>query len=545
MSSAAYLRVSTEEQRERQTIETQRHFAERWFDQRGIAPVRYYVDDGVSGTIPLEERPEGVRLLADARAGVVKHVFVYKIDRLGRDPLVTMQAASDLKRAGAALQSMTETVDLETPHGRLSMVMLCGVAGYERDSLVARSIEGSNRLARAGAWLGGIVPFGYRVEGRGQHARLVVADDPIPGIGMGEADVVRLVFRLCADERLSSLKIADRLNDLGVPTAYQRDDRKPTRGKRKQRTAGVWRAGRVRNLIVSTTYKGLHQYGKRSTRQRELIERAVPPIVDEATWDRAQETLRRNAKWSRRNGRRDYLLRGLITCGTCGLTYSGSAYPVRGGEMRTFYICNGRSQPNRALGRLGHKCPSATVPGTIEGLVWGDIVGFAANAEDTIQELHRSAGPPEQRLAASRERAAALRAARDGVAVQRERVLALYRRGVIDEATVERQLAEVAAEESGVASELAAVEAAIDEARAEDDLVKAAEMAIYRLRRRLDEIDGPLDHATKRAFVEDLVSGIVVTSKEVDGRPETVVQVTYNFTPIGACTGTDSWPQSA
>jgi site-specific DNA recombinase len=100
MTAGIYFRVSTEEQRERHSIETQREFAERWLAQHDIAPVRWYVDDGVSGTIPLAGRPDGCRLLADANAGQLTHLFVYKIDRLGRDPLITLQAASDLNQAG-------------------------------------------------------------------------------------------------------------------------------------------------------------------------------------------------------------------------------------------------------------------------------------------------------------------------------------------------------------------------------------------------------------------------------------------------------------
>jgi hypothetical protein len=60
------------------------------------------------------------------------------------------------------------------------LTILSGFAGYERESIIQRSVEGTNRLAREGAWLGGITPFGYRVEGKHREARLVIADEPIP-----------------------------------------------------------------------------------------------------------------------------------------------------------------------------------------------------------------------------------------------------------------------------------------------------------------------------------------------------------------------------
>jgi site-specific DNA recombinase len=100
--------------------------------------------------------------------------------------------------------------------------------------------------------------------------------------GLSESDVIRMIYRLAAIERRSCFYIADRLNKLQIPCAYQRDDRFVLRGKRKQRTSGFWRPARVRNLIVNTTYKGLHQFGKRSSNKgRALISRAVPAIVDE------------------------------------------------------------------------------------------------------------------------------------------------------------------------------------------------------------------------------------------------------------------------
>ncbi len=68
---ALYLRVSSEEQRERQTIQTQREFLSDYAKVMELQVVGTYLDDGVLGTIPLEERTEGRQLLEAARAGNV------------------------------------------------------------------------------------------------------------------------------------------------------------------------------------------------------------------------------------------------------------------------------------------------------------------------------------------------------------------------------------------------------------------------------------------------------------------------------------------
>ena len=66
---ALYLRVCSEEQRERQTIQTQQEFLSEYARVMELEVVDTYLDDGVLGTIPLEERSGGRRLLEDAKVG--------------------------------------------------------------------------------------------------------------------------------------------------------------------------------------------------------------------------------------------------------------------------------------------------------------------------------------------------------------------------------------------------------------------------------------------------------------------------------------------
>ena len=89
---ALLLRVSSEEQREKETIELQEEFLEQYCGLYELEVAEIYKDDGVSGTIPLHERPEGRRLLEDANEGKFDAVLVYKLDRLGRTLLVIVDA---------------------------------------------------------------------------------------------------------------------------------------------------------------------------------------------------------------------------------------------------------------------------------------------------------------------------------------------------------------------------------------------------------------------------------------------------------------------
>jgi site-specific DNA recombinase len=66
MQVAIYARVSSEEQAERGTIENQLDFARKYCDLHQLSIIDWYKDDGITGTIVLDERVEGRCLMEDA-----------------------------------------------------------------------------------------------------------------------------------------------------------------------------------------------------------------------------------------------------------------------------------------------------------------------------------------------------------------------------------------------------------------------------------------------------------------------------------------------
>ena len=163
---ALYMRVSSEEQRERETIETQREALERSAEKSGFEVVETYADDGISGTIPLHERPAGRRLLEDAKADTFETVLVYRLDRLGRTQLGILDAADRLERMGVALRSSTENFETVTPGGRLFFQLLGSFAEFERGSIRQRTRDGLHRAYRNGRQTG-TIPYAYTIAGDG------------------------------------------------------------------------------------------------------------------------------------------------------------------------------------------------------------------------------------------------------------------------------------------------------------------------------------------------------------------------------------------
>ncbi len=530
---AIYLRVSTEEQRERHSIVTQKEFGEKYCCVHGLQIRKIYADDGVSGTVPLEQRPEGRKILEDASRGQFSEILIYKLDRLGRDTLLILNAISELQRYGVRVRSMTEEFDNERSNGRLMLTVHSAFAAHERDLIRERSIAGTQRLAKTGTWLGGIVPFGYRKQGERNEARLVIADDEISDSGLSEAEVVRRVFHMAAVERKSCRCIAEYLNQLGVLCAYERDSRLLLRGKRRQRTSGIWRAGRIRNLIVNTTYKGLHEYGKRSkTRQSQIIRREVPAIVSEDLWRKAQEALASNWLFGPKNTRHAYLLRGLIKCHLCGLAFIGTCQTRPSGKVEFYYRCNGKHSARQLFGPEAKRCASKDINGQhLESLIWRDLESFLRNPGDVVDVLTSKLSaqvPDSTSLAARCEQIECLLRERQE---QRDLILTLYRRGRIDDASLETQLDDIQAEEEALRQQRREAFEARDNAKDTAATLANAADLLGQLRTRLDQ---GLSWGLRRQLVETLVGGIDINLVGENNSRESIVTIRYRFNPLSA-----------
>jgi len=158
------LPISSEDQQERGTIENQLEFARKYCDLHQYEIVQWYKDDGATGTIPLEARDAGNRVLEDAKSKRYDVLLIYKLDRLGRSARIILNAVYELEQYGVKIKSMTEPFNTGDPSGRFLLTILAGVADLERETILERLWHGANRAARNGKWLGGIVPYGYKVN---------------------------------------------------------------------------------------------------------------------------------------------------------------------------------------------------------------------------------------------------------------------------------------------------------------------------------------------------------------------------------------------
>ena len=467
---ATYARVSSDEQRDRHTVLNQRAaLSRRLSSEPGVHIFNHYEDDGVSGTIPLEDRPAGRALARDARARRFSQLWVVRADRLGRDAFELLRIWRVFESIGISLRATDENID-DPFYFDIHAV----IAANERRKFLERSAEGMNRAAREGRYTGGIVPLGYRVSGDRGFRRLV-PDDSLMWAGLSAADVVRRIYRHLASDGWSCPRIAEEFNSLGIPTSYRRDGR----GVRGKRTQGLWRSGHIRNLVVNPVYKGLLQYGRRSSRPngREVISAGVPALVSEEVWDSAIATLKRNRALPR-NSCHAYLLRSLIRCAVCGLAFCGTW--ARGPRYR----CNG-SMAHR--GPLQGKCIGASIKGErLEQAVWSDVCRFLSDPEDLVDELLAESADIDNRAAAEAERVSLLDA-RDAAQHRRKRAIDLFTRAKLSDDEFDEVAADVERELKTLDERLENLEPGED---ALDDAVSEDVLAEFRERLRHDLVGG-------------------------------------------------------
>jgi site-specific DNA recombinase len=510
-----YERVSSEDQKLRETIKTQtEEIARRLDTSPDVLLVDRYVDDGVSGTIFMAKRPAGARLLADAAEGRFDEVWVYSVDRLGRgwvDPEVVWE---ELEKCGVRIYSVSEEVG-----ERLIYHIMAGLAAKKRVDFLRITADGLTRAAREGRYCGGIAPYGYKVDGHKNGAHLVPAEELTPGAIMSEADVVRHVYRRRALDDWNCLAIAEELTALGIPTKYIIEGR----AMRKVRTQGRWGAGRIATMLRNTVYRGEQQFGKRSTRVREIISAPVPALVSEDLWYAAQEALARNSRLAR-NTERVYLLRGIVICGGCGRTFCGSQ-----NHGETWLRCNGTL--NRTT-LVGERCQAKVVKGAhLEPVVWSDIERFLRDPGDILAELEAEAesDPVREALAAERTRwEGALREWQS----RRERLLDMYQNSFISKAEFEERLLPIEEGRTQAQQHLDALTEQEDEVAPEP--IPADLLA--EIHRRLDE---GLTDAERAEIVRLLVRKITVFThvNTEDGRKTQRAVIEYRF-PGGSQTDT-------
>lgn len=428
--AALYARVSTRRQEQEATIESQiaqlLAYAEEY--GYGLLPEHQFIDQAVSGRYLA--RPGLDRLRDTVMLGVFDTLLCLSPDRLARSLGAQQVVLDELRQWGVEVVFVNQPTLGDSPHERLLLNVEGAFAEYERTVISERMRRGRLYSLRQGRSVPTQAPYGYRYRPAldGQASRWVVVAK--------EAAVVEQMFVWYTQHDISLGQVAQRLNDGSIPSPEGKG----------------WYASTIGRLLRQPAYKGIAYYARHQADysavgqprdhgqgtlcfpryklrpSEEWIEIAVPALVDETTWQAAQERLQMKARFAQRNSQRTYLLRGLLVCGVCQHTLQG-----RTQRDIVYYICT----------HGGVHCPPGVAPHTcsvrgdvIEPLVWEslrELLHDPQRIQAAWEALHAEDATTANEVQRCKQREALLRK-------QRERLLDAYQAGILSlEELIERQ----------------------------------------------------------------------------------------------------------
>ena len=328
---ACYCRVSTEMQKEKESIENQKSRLLQYCNEQNL-PYTMYEDDGYSAKDT--KRPALSRLINDIKKHEVKTVLVTKLDRITRSIRDLLDLLELFEDYNVSFKSITQPVDTSSAMGRGFVRLLGEFAQLEREMTSERVGEDMRHRALKGVWNGGVVPHGYLVA----EKQLKPQKD--------EAVVIAKIYDKYIE--LESLRgVTQWLNSKGYKT----------------RNGATWATSSIRRILSNPTYIGKIWYNKRvsskmthklKSRPEEdwiVAEGKHEPIVSPKTYDTVQVILARQRKEPKRK-MSNYLLSGLVRCGRCGATLSGYTQKVRrGGKLKaySYYKCHNNTSKGASV----------------------------------------------------------------------------------------------------------------------------------------------------------------------------------------------------
>ncbi len=306
--AAAYIRVSTDDQLEYSPdsqLEKIREFAKR---NEMILPEEYIFreDEGISGK-KAEKRPEFMRMIGTAKKKPKPFdvIIVWKFSRFARNRQDSIVYKSMLrKQCGIDVVSVTEQLGDD----KMSIIveaMIEAMDEYYSINLAEEVRRGMNEKVSRGEPVS-IPAFGYVIKNKQYYI------DP------DTAPLVKMIFHDFIGG-MGYRAIATKLNAMGVRT----------------RRGGLWEVRTVEYILRNPVYIGKIRWNpKRKTRRNYddpdiiVIDGSHERILDDATWQQAQERLAKNkvmyGKFAGRKKARIHMLQGLVKCSACGRTLTPS-----------------------------------------------------------------------------------------------------------------------------------------------------------------------------------------------------------------------------
>jgi site-specific DNA recombinase len=442
--TAIYARVSSEQQAQHGSIQSQLAAVQEFAAAQGlrIDPDLIFADNGVSGTTLARPRLDALR--DKAAAGEIDQILILNPDRLARKYAHQLMLVEEFKKLSVAITFVNRQI-AASPEDQLLLQIQGVISEYEREKIVERHRRGKLHKAQQGkvCVLSG-APFGY------VYIPATDTEEARYEIHEREASVVRRVFQMLIDERLSLSAIARKLTQEQIPT---------------RRDIGRWERSVIWAMLRNPAYTGKAAYLKTqvvervrptklaydrnfypkhvhsSTRDRspeEWITITVPAIISEELFQQARERLEENKRFSPRNNKRyEYLLSGLLRCRQCGYALYGK--PASNSKYkRLYYRCSGQDGYRWKDGRVCSAHPVRVE--AVDDLVWEQTCRLLEHPDLVVKEYSRRTQKKQRQHSEFKDLLAKKRREIKQQEIAKERLLDLYQSGQVSLTEIEQRL---------------------------------------------------------------------------------------------------------
>lgn len=313
-----YLRVSTEEQVDNYSLDTQEEICTKEAEKRGYEVLKVYREEGRSAKT-IKDRPTLIEMLEFCRKNKreVAGIIVYRLDRLSRQTADYLSIRKKLAEAEISLISASEPTG-NSPTEKFVETMLAGFAQMDNDVRSERTRNGMRARFLSGL-PNGAVPLGYLMQNG------YVAKDP------ETYALVKEGWELMATGTKSLKGMAEYLNAKGL---RERD--------RKGRRYELWPQAMAR------IFRNKFYFGKvYSKRYNEEVQGQHTPMITEELYYRVQAVIDGRNRYgsngiTRRNpDNPEFPLRRLVKCGRCGTAFT-AAWSKGKKKKYAYYFCRNR-----------------------------------------------------------------------------------------------------------------------------------------------------------------------------------------------------------
>ena len=427
---AIYARVSTANQEKEDTVKSQikaieDHLAERKIK---VSPDHIYIDEGFSGSTLA--RPSLDKLRDGIVACEYEKVYIYDPDRLARSYVHQVILIEEFVKYNCSVEFIRHPIG-KTPDEHLLLQMQGVIAEYERAKISERTRRGKMHKMLEGEIVTGHRIFGYKY---------FTKTSEVPAhyeIIKEEAEVVRKMYEWYTTEKISLRGIATRLNEAGIRTARGNRWRGSGVHQVLQNTiyTGTGYANRIKCVLpkdrpLEKVYRKYSKSGKQVRPREDWIPFSCPSIIDEETFELAQERFEHNKKLSARRTKKEYLLSGLIKCPACGRRMSANGRTMK-------YLCTYTQKCNAAdSGKPVCKNDVKISVEELDKFVWEELIKMIKKPENLKKYYKQYSGKIVPRASKG---LSVLEKKKQKTAMSIKRVNSLFIRGIIDESEHKKQ----------------------------------------------------------------------------------------------------------